>query len=335
MSSSDMPLEKQPRRSPRGRNLLLVLAFLPWQLYATGQDKTTTPPFSDSLFRNAAATYGLPTDSLDRKLKKQRRNRALIVTGSTALAAGGLYTYLQKTWWADGTTDFHFDNGRDWRYSNNLDKMGHFMGGMMAADLYYDVFRWMDMDNQKAAWWAFGMGTAMHLAIEVKDGYATDWGFSVPDIVAGSIGSLMPLLRLKSEFFRHTDFKFSYWRRSDKYFQATGKEPQFNIDDYINQTYWMTVNMKYMTGGKAEWMPDWLGLSVGWGIEAESWNTNPADPGTGGKPEFYLSPDIDLVRLFKPKKPFWKFTLQKLNYLKFPMPTLQLTQKVKLWPVFW
>jgi len=333
MPSADKTTHTRRRRMASTIPLLCLITLLHTRTAA--QDTTSAQLPADSLFKNTATTQPLPSDSLAQRLKRQKRNRALVVTGSTALAAGALYTYLQKTWWAEGSTSFHFDQGRDWRYSNNLDKMGHFMGGMMAADLYYDVFRWMDMPDRKAAWWGFGMGTAMHLAIEVKDGYAKDWGFSIPDIVAGSVGSLMPVLRLKSEFFRHTDFKFSYWRRSDKYFQATGKEPKFNIDDYINQTYWMTVNLKYLTGKKVEWMPDWLGISLGWGIEAESWNTNPADPGTGGRPEFYLSPDIDLVRLFKPKKPFWKFTLQRLNYLKFPMPTLQFAQKVKVWPVFW
>jgi hypothetical protein len=192
------------------------------------------------------------------------------------------------------------------------------------------------MEERKAAWAAFGMSTGIQLAIEVKDGFAHNWGFAVGDVLFGSLGSLMPVLEKNSPFLQNTDFKFSYWQRSDKYFRGRSmtNTPVFHIDDYINQTYWVSTNLKYITQGKLEWMPDWLSLSIGWGIDADTWNSDPRGAGLGAKPEFYLAPDIDLLRLFKPKRSFWKFTLKQLNYLKFPMPTLQLTQRVKLWPVF-
>ena len=265
-----------------------------------------------------------------------RRGKAIAIGGTTAGMMGGLWWYLQNTWWAEDARGFRIDFDRDLRYANNLDKMGHYVGGIMTADLYYDAFRWMGMDERKAAWWGFGFGTGLQMAIEIKDGFSPDWGFSVSDIVLGTAGSLQPLLRQTSPFFRHTDVKFSYWQRSHKYFQVRSIKPTaFHIDDYLNQTYWVSTNLRYMTGNRVEWIPDWLNLSVGWGIDAASWNTDPTDPGTGGKPEFYLSPDIDLVRLFKPKKPFWKFTLHRLNYLKFPMPAIQLTPKVKVWGLYY
>ena len=274
-------------------------------------------------------------DSLTIADRKQTRGATILVAGSSVGAAAGLYIYLQKAWWAENSTNFHFDEGRDLRYANNLDKMGHLMGGIIVSDIYYDLCRGLGMNDKRAAWWGFGMGTGLQLAIEIKDGFAPDWGFSVPDIAFGAFGSLMPLLKQKSPFFKNTDFKFSYWRRSDKYFDVRALKPGFHIDDYLNQTYWMTTSLRYLTGNRVDWIPDWLGLSIGWGIEAESWNTNPADPGSGGKPEFYISPDIDLVRLFNPKRTFWKMTLKRLNYLKIPLPTLQLTQKVRFWPVYY
>lgn len=274
-------------------------------------------------------------DSLNIADRKQSKGTAILVSGTTAGAAAGLYIYLKKAWWVEESTNFHFDHGRDLRYANNLDKMGHLMGGIIVSDIYYDLCRGLGMNEKSAAWWGFGMGTGLQLAIEIKDGFAPNWGFSVPDIAFGAFGSLMPLLKQRSPFFKNTDFKFSYWRRSDKYFDIRDLDPRFHIDDYLNQTYWMTTSLRYLTGNRADWIPDWLGLSIGWGIEAESWNTNPADPGSGGKPEFYLSPDVDLVRLFKPKRSFWKMTLKRLNYLKFPMPALQITQKVKFWPIYY
>jgi hypothetical protein len=265
-----------------------------------------------------------------------RRGKAIAIGGTTLSVVGGLWWYLENTWWAEDARGFRVDFNRDLRYANNLDKMGHYVGGIMTADLYYDAFRWMGMDERKAAWWGFGFGTGLQMAIEIKDGFSPDWGFSVSDIVLGTAGSLQPLLRQTSPFFRNTDVKFSYWQRSDKYFIARDlNNPVFHIDDYINQTYWVSTNLRYITGNRIEWIPDWLNLSVGWGIDAATWNTDPSDPGTGGKPEIYLAPDIDLVRLFKPRKPFWKFTLHRLNYLKFPMPAIQFTPKVRAWGIYY
>jgi hypothetical protein len=255
-----------------------------------------------------------------------------VVLGSSAAILGSLYAYMNNAWWKDSTSGFRFDNGRDFRYANNLDKMGHFMGGLITADAYYDAFKWMSESDESAAWWGFSMGVGIQLAMEIKDGRGVRWGFSIADLAAGSIGAFQPYLRLKSPFFHQTQFKWSYWQRNMKYFREVAfyKKAYIN-DDYLNQTYWMTTSLPHLTGHRLKWLPDWLGLSLGWGIEAESWDTNPNDRGTGGKIELYLAPDIDWFKLLKPKKAFWKHVIRRLNYIKTPMPTLQLTQKPRGW----
>ena len=270
--------------------------------------------------------------------QKIDRGKALMIGGTSVAAIGGLYAYFHQVWWRGETQRFHFDFNRDLRYANNLDKMGHVMGGLMTADAYVDACRWIGMTEKKSVWWAFGMSTGLQAIIEVKDGFSPTYGFSVLDITTGAAGALMPMMKQKFSFMKHIDLKFSYWQRSQKYFDARAgiilSVPAFHIDDYINQTYWLSTNLRYLLGEKEPWVPDWLNLSIGWGIDANSWNTNPADPGTGGKPELYLAPDIDLVRLFKPKKPFWRLTLKRLNYLKVPMPALQITPRVKAWGIY-
>jgi hypothetical protein len=267
--------------------------------------------------------------------QKVDRSKALMIGGTSVAAIGGLYAYFHQVWWRGEMHRFRFDFDRDLRYANNLDKMGHVMGGLMTADAYVDACRWIGMSDRQGAWWAFGMSTGLQAIIEVKDGFSPNYGFSVLDIGAGAAGALLPMARLHSSFFRHSDMKFSYWQRTQKYFNARPiPVTPFHIDDYLNQTYWMSTNLRYLLGERAPWVPDWLNLSIGWGIDADTWNTNRADPGTGGKAEIYLAPDIDLVRLFKPKKAFWKLTLKRLNYLKVPMPALQITPRVKGWGVY-
>jgi hypothetical protein len=243
--------------------------------------------------------------------QKVDRSKAFLIGGSSVAAIGGLYAYFHQVWWR---------------------------GELMTADAYVDACRWIGMTEKQSAWWAFGMSTGLQAVIEVKDGFSPSYGFSVFDITTGSVGALMPVLKLRSDFMKNSDLKFSYWQRSLKYFDARAgiinTVPPFHIDDYINQTYWMSTNLRYLLGEKAPWVPDWLNLSIGWGIDAATWNIDPTDPGTGGKPELYLAPDIDLLRLFKPRKAFWKLTLKRLNYLKVPMPTLQFTPRVKGWGVY-
>lgn len=262
------------------------------------------------------------------------RNKTIIIAGSSIAALGGLNLYMKNSWWYANAKSFHFDDGRDYKYANNLDKMGHFMGSVIVSEAYSDAGKWMGMTNKKAAWFGFAMGTGIQAIIETKDGFAPKWGFSVADLTAGTLGSLMPVLRLNSSFFRNTNFKFSYWQRTDRYFKVRNIPTTFfHSDDYINQTYWVSTNLRYLAGQKNSWIPDWLGVAVGWGNEASSWDPNPATE-RGGKPEFYISPDIDFIKLFKPKKAFWIQTMKTLNYLKFPLPTLQISQKLKFWPVY-
>lgn len=262
------------------------------------------------------------------------RNKTIIIAGSSIAALGGLNLYMKNSWWYDNAKSFHFDDGRDYKYANNLDKMGHFMGSVIVSEAYSDAGKWMGMTNKKAAWFGFAMGTGIQAIIETKDGFAPKWGFSVSDLTAGTLGSLMPVLRLNSSFFRNTNFKFSYWQRTDRYFKVRNIPTTFfHSDDYINQTYWVSTNLRFLAGQKNSWIPNWLGVSVGWGNEASSWDPNPATE-KGGKPEFYIAPDIDFIKLFKPKKAFWIQTMKTLNYLKFPLPTLQISQKLKFWPVY-
>lgn len=290
-----------------------------------------------------------------REQRRQEWGKKVALAGSSVVVLGGLYVYAQGVWWKEQARGFHFDWDRDYRYANNLDKMGHLMGGLMVADAYYDGFRWLKMSEKKAAWWGFGMGLGLQVAIEMKDAFGPYWGFSLGDMAFGAFGALQPVLKQTSNFFKNTDFKMSYWQRTTRYFDNRGWTPQvfelgsylrhlskpksnvyypnvFHIDDYLNQTYWITTSMRYLTANKVSWIPDWLGLSVGLGIEAASWDTDGS--GTGGKPEIYIAPDIDWVKLFKPKSRFWRMTLKRLNYIKFPMPTLQLTQQPKLWGIY-
>ncbi|ARK09948.1 DUF2279 domain-containing protein [Fibrella sp. ES10-3-2-2] len=287
-------------------------------------DSTATPTNRpDSLIRQS--------DTLSRST---RRLRTGLLLSSSVLTLGATYVYLEKRWWGDGYTSMHFDDGRDFRYASNIDKFGHLLGGVFTADVYYSGFRWAGLSQRRAEWYALGATAFVQLSIEFKDGFSPNYGFSWADVTIGTLGGFWPMFQRRSTFIRDSQLKFSYWQRTDKYFEHRGIEPQaFSIDDYINQTYWFSFSPRLLFGPqfRQKW-PDWLQLSVGVGLDATTWS--PIRNGEGGLWEVYLAPDIDLVKLFKPKKPLMRSVLRLLNYIKVPMPTLQLGPQPRLWALY-
>ena len=275
-----------------------------------------------------SATHPAP-DTLP--LNKMRLRRA-VLAGTSLLTLGSTYSYLKLRWWNDGYTSFHFDDGRDFRYASNLDKLGHLLGGAFTADAYYAGFRWAGVPQRRAEWYAAGATALVQLCIEFKDGYAPTYGFSWADVTVGTLGGFWPMLQHRSPFLADSQLKFSYWQRTTKYFDQRGIRTQaFYIDDYINQAYWFSFSPRYFgkPGSAIRRWPDWLQLSAGFGLDADTWS--PTRNGEGGLWEFYLAPDIDLVKLFKPKKPLLRTVLHLLNYIKVPMPTVQIGPTPRLW----
>ncbi|MEZ0608613.1 DUF2279 domain-containing protein [Fibrella sp. WM1] len=306
--------------------LLLSLFFVP--AISCAQD-ILYPPVSTDSTDNRPTTY-LTTDSAAITHRKRRQ----LLGGSTVLSLGATYVYLENKWWREGYTRFHVDNGRDFRYASNVDKLGHLLGGVFTADAYYAGFRWAGMTPKRAGWYAAGAAAFVQLSIEFKDGFSPRYGFSWADVTVGTLGGFWPIAQQQSAFLRASQWKVSYWQRTNKYFDHRGIKTQaFSIDDYINQTYWFSFSPRQLVGPRLRqaW-PDWLQLSVGAGLEAETWSIGRT--GEGGRWEWYLAPDVDLVRLFKPRRPLIKTVLHCLNYIKVPAPTLQIGPKPRLWWVY-
>lgn len=254
---------------------------------------------------------------------QQKKNTPYLIAGSAVAIGGGIYYLMHKAWWTQKSRSFHIDRDRDYKYANNLDKLGHFQGGLWAADFYNSIFNNMGYTKKQSGWYALAMTAGFQTLIEIKDGFSPHWGFSIGDVSAGALGGLWIVGKQHSEFIHQTDFKFSYWVHSTKYFEITEhKVPFFHADDYLNQTYWFSTPINYLTANKIKGLPDWLNLSVGFGIDADTWSNKVL--GEGGKWELFFAPDINLEKLFKPKKAFWKTVVHAFNYIKFPMPTIQM-----------
>ena len=263
------------------------------------------------------------------------KGRVVLVSSSLALALGGSYYYVQNAWWNQKQVAFHFDDGSDKVYALNVDKAGHFLGGLQTADMFASSMLWAGMNEKKALWYGGFFGSALQLVIEVKDGYAPYWGFSKEDLIIGSAGAFSPIAQHYSPTLNAFDVKFSYWKRHNTYWdleQQRGKTPYKYAwqDDYVNQTYWLSIDIHHFY----EKFPDWLNIAIGFGLD-ETQYLNANNTKVGGNNEWYIALDYDLPKLLKKyNSPLAKKVKHWLNYFHFPAPAIRITPKADFYPLF-
>ena len=268
---------------------------------------------------------------------KVNKKRVFIVGSSLAGALGGSYLYVQNSWWSEKQEPFHFDDGADLTYALNVDKVGHFMGGLGAADVFSSSMKWAGMQEEQALWYGAAFGSGLQLAIEMKDAYAPYWGFSKWDLALGSAGSLFPVAQYYNDDLKAINFKFSYYKQSDIYWELDRqreKEPNKYAwqDDYPNQTYWLSVDVNHFT--ETCCWPDWLNLAIGFGLDDTQY-LNENNTKMGGNNEWYIALDYDIPKMLKKwNSPTGKKVKHWLNYIHLPAPTIRISPKLEFYPLF-
>ena len=86
--------------------------------------------------------YSMKSQSVE-KTNKIQKSKVIIVSSSLALSMAGAYYYAENAWWNEQKVDFHFDQGADLTYALNVDKAGHFMGGIIVADIFQNSMPYM------------------------------------------------------------------------------------------------------------------------------------------------------------------------------------------------
>ncbi|MCU0423713.1 MAG: YfiM family protein [Bacteroidia bacterium] len=270
---------------------------------------------------------------------KVNKTRLYMVAGATTLTLAGTYYYLQNVWWNEDKTSFKIDWDMDYRYARNLDKTGHFFGGMITAELFDAAFIWAGVPKKRSIWYAAAAGNVIQTFIELKDAFAPTYGFSLGDWGAGTLGSCIPLLQHYYPKTKAITFKMSYYRHHDYYYQQFPYAQL--IDDYMNQTYWLSVSVNdwLPKGSRIEkiW-PDFLTIAGGWGTD-ETLNyyykgVNLEENKGKGREEFYLSIDVDWRKIIKQRTTFNRVLSYSLNCIKLPMPTVRFAPGTKWYPFY-
>ena len=303
-------MDQQPRRKKvvLGRNKKAIFLLLFWMIFQSGFSQNT----SDSFFK--------PSDSLD--IKRQNA----VVISEVVLATGTLIA-LNQAWYAEyPKSDFHFINDNsEWL---QMDKAGHVFSSYHLGRFGSEMLEWSGSNKKNQILYGAGLGFAFLTAVEVLDGYSSEWGASLGDVVANASGTALYVSqeliwkeqRITPKFSFHTT-KYANYRP-----EVLGSSFTENIlKDYNGQTYWLSVNLHSFAKGSK--IPKWLNLALGYGADGMiTGNKEDTPPILTSNPkrfrQFYLSLDVDLTKI-KTKSHFLKTVFSIFNTVKIPAPTIE------------
>ena len=270
---------------------------------------------------NQFENFFKPSDSLNLK-----RQNTVIIT--EAVLATGTLIGLNQLWYSDyPKSNFHFINDNsEWL---QMDKVGHVFSSYHLGRLGSEMLQWSGSSKNNQLIYGAGLGFAFLTAVEVLDGYSSQWGASTGDIIANASGTALYVSQelLWSEQRIIPKFSFHTTSFADLRPEALGSSLSEQIlKDYNGQTYWLSINIHSFF--KESKIPKWLNLAVGYGADGMiTGNVQNTAPFSASNPErfrqFYLSLDVDLKKI-KTNSTFLKTIFSVVNTLKIPAPTIEL-----------
>lgn len=266
----------------------------------------------------------------------KKRFNSILITG--AVGYTGAVLALNSVWYsAYPQGQFHlFDDNGEWE---NMDKYGHVLSAYVEAKWAYTAFRWAGVKSRRAAWLGMATGTLFQTTLEVMDGFSTQWGFSLGDVVANTSGCALFGLQQATWGEQRILLKVSntpnnypsdirdptgqYKSVKDLASNLYGNNyAQTFFKDYNAINWWLSVNPRSFA--KNSKFPTWLNIAFGHSAEnvfGAYGNITPAEYLPRYR-QYFLSIDIDLTKI-KTKNKFLKSCLSTLNFIKIPAPTLE------------
>lgn len=265
-----------------------------------------------------------PSDTLN----TARRNKVIFTEG---LVATGALVGLNQLWYADyPRSNFHFinDNG-EWL---QMDKVGHMYSSYHLGRLGAEMLEWSGTTKKEQLIYGAGLGFAFLTAVEVLDGFSSEWGASSGDIIANASGTALYVSQelLWSE--QRITPKFSFHTTQYAQYRPNVLGSSFVeqiLKDYNGQTYWLSANLYSFS--KDSKIPKWLNLAIGYGADGMI-TGNSENSGlfptlkTERTRRFYLSLDVDLTKI-ETKSHFLRTIFSVLNTLKIPAPTIEYSHR--------
>lgn len=259
------------------------------------------------------------------------KKRTALVAGTEIGLYGGSMYALNNLWYAAyPRSAFHFFNDNDeWL---QMDKCGHATTAYSIGRVGINLMKWGGVERKKAIWYGGMVGSFYQLTIEVLDGFSSEWGFSVGDFSANTLGSVLVVGEELAWDEQRIVMKYSYQPSIYAPYRPNelGKDwTETWLKDYNGQTYWLSVNAASFMSKQSRF-PKWLNFAVGYGAEGMTGAvSNPPYVDRNGNAvvferyrQFYLSLDVDLTRI-KTKSKLLHTVFNTIGFIKIPAPSVE------------
>lgn len=283
----------------RGCRLILLLAILPFTLFAQIQDSTGNDGINS------------------------RRLRTVVIGGGAAY--GITLVGLSELWYQETPSQSFrfFDDAAQWK---QVDKVGHFYSAFYLSYGTSGLLRWCNIPEEKTILPAAITGFLLLLPIEILDGFSSEYGASVGDLAANAAGAAFFMgqnliwdgIRIVPKFSYHaTDFPTLRPEVLGDDFAGR------LLKDYNAQTYWLSFDVdKFFP------FPKWLNIALGYGATNMVYAHDEANAlhGYHAHRQYYISLDPDLTAIPTRSKAV-KTILTVLSMIKIPSPTVEFSKE--------
>lgn len=258
-------------------------------------------------------------DQLERTTTKPTINygRLALVGGLLLGTMVGIHIYQEHGWWKDNRAPFHFRE--DLRYGLHVDKIGHFWGAAVLAEVIRSALEWACLSERDALLLGAGGSLLFQTFIEVEDGFSK-WGFDRVDFLSNVAGTAWPIARYYFPILHNVDLKFSY-HPSPLLHQSGGTgfpgQKHLIMDDYEGQTFWLSVNVNDALPKAIEpYWPDFLRFALGYGARDIKRKY--------AYRVYFVAVDYDVSKIIPNDTPLLRTINKFLSYIHLPAPAVQI-----------
>lgn len=259
-----------------------------------------------------------------------------IAAGGGTLYAGSMVV-LSQAWYKDHPkTSFHFfDDSHEWL---QMDKAGHAFTSYYEGVYGIKMLKWAGLSSKQAAWYGGSWGFLLQTPIEFFDGHSADYGASLSDIAANTLGTVLVVSQELLWEEQKIQLKFSYTPSQFAQFRPNVLGSNFQerlLKDYNGQTYWLSFGLKDIMPFENK-IPGWLNIAAGYGADGMTGGmTNPElvngklIPGFPRVRQYYLSLDINLLKI-KTRSRTLNTIFAGLAFIKIPAPAIEFRDDNKI-----
>ena len=173
---------------------------------------------------------------------------------------------INEVWYKNyARSDFHFfDDLKEW---NGMDKIGHACTSYQLNKISHSLFKKNNIKKPllKSSVYTFGY----MLGVELLDGYSTEWGFSIYDVIGNGLGTI--LYTFQERKFKNQPFKIKFSSNKSTYASCRPSllgenRLQQILKDYNGQTYWLTFNYNELWNKRIK-LFDYIDFAFGYSID--------------------------------------------------------------------